>query len=53
MKQGKATFIHKNRVNVFIVNELDPWSRDLKTGFTLGDEFFGVVKLMKNVCPDK
>ena len=28
-KKEKATFAHRNVVNVFIVNELDTWVRDL------------------------
>ena len=40
-------------VNLFIVYELDRWSRDLNTDFTLKDCLFGSVKLTKNVDPDK
>ena len=35
LKQVKATFTHRNVINVFIVYELDTWS------VTLGDWFFG------------
>ena len=35
-------------VNVFIVNKLDTWSRDLNTYFTLKNCLFGFVKLTKN-----
>ena len=38
----------KNVSNVFIVNELDTWSRDLNIYFTLRDSLFGSVKLTKN-----
>ena len=39
----------------YVVNssELDSWSRDLNTGFTLGGCLFGGVKLTKNADPDK
>ena len=40
-------------VNYFIVYELDSWSRDLNTDFTLGDCLFGGVKLTKSIDPDK
>ena len=47
MKQDKATgkFVH------FL--QLDTWSGDLNTDFTLGDCMFGAVKLTKNADPDK
>ena len=40
-------------VNLFIVYELDTWSRDLNTTFALSDCFFGAVKLTKNADRDK
>ena len=40
-------------LNFFIVYELDSWSRDLGTDFTLGGCLFGGVKLAKNADPDK
>ena len=36
-----------------IVYELDAWSRDLNSDFTLNDCLFGGVKLTKNPDPDK
>ena len=39
--------------NLFIVYELDKWSRDLSTDFTLKDCLFGSIKLTKNADPDK
>ena len=36
-----------------IVHELDTFSRDLSSNFTLKDCFFGGVKLTKNVDPEK
>ena len=40
-------------VNLFVVYELDTWSRDLNTCFTLKDCLFGSVKLTKNADTDK
>ena len=40
-------------VNIFIVYELDIWSRDSNTDFTLKDCLFGAVNVTKNVDPDK
>ena len=39
--------------SLFIVYELDIWSRDLSPDFTLVDCFFGVVKLIKNAQLNK
>ena len=38
---------------MFIVYELDKWSRDLNVDFTLKDCLLGAVKLTKNNDPDK
>ena len=38
---------------LFIFYELDTWTRDLKTDFTLSDYLFRAVKLTKNADPDK
>ena len=40
-------------VNLFIVYELDTWSRDSNSDFTLKDCLFGAVKLSTNTDPDK
>ena len=40
-------------VNLFTAYELDTWSRDLNTDFTLKDCLFGAVKLTKNADVDK
>ena len=40
-------------VNLFICYELDRWSRDLCTDFSLGNCLFGSAKLTKNADPDK
>ena len=53
IKQGKATFTPKNVVIVFIIYELDTWSRDLNADFTLKDCLFGAAKLTKNADPEK
>lgn len=48
LKQNKVTFTPRNLVTLSIVYELDTWSRDLNTDFTLTDCLFGTVKLTKN-----
>ena len=53
LKQDRTTFIPNNVVNLFIVYELDTWSRDLNTDFSLKDCLFGSVKVTKNDDPDK
>ena len=42
--QDNTYFILRNVVNVFVY-ELDAWSRDLNTDFTLSNFLFGAVKL--------
>ena len=54
LKQGNTTsFDPNNVVNLFIIYELDIWSRDLNAKFTLKDCLFGNVKITKNADPDK
>ena len=53
LRQNITTFTHRNVVNLFIVNELGTWSRDLSNDFTLGGCMCGAIKLNKNVDPDK
>ena len=53
LKQNKVTFTARNLVTLSIVYELDTWSRDLNTDFTLTDCLFGTVKLTKNANSDK
>ena len=53
LKQSKATFTHKNKLNSFIIYELDTWSRDLSTNFTLCSYLFEALKLTKNVDSNK
>ena len=52
-QENKATFISNNAINLFIVFELERWSRDLNTDFFLKDCLFGAVKITKNADPDK
>ena len=52
-QEDKAAFTSKKVLNVFIVDELDAWPRDLNTDFTLGGCLFGGVKLTENADPDK
>ena len=52
-QEWKATFTLNNIVNLFTIYELDTWSRDLSTDFTLKDFLLGSVKLTKNADPDK
>ena len=40
-------------MDLYISYELDTWSKDLNTDFTLGNCLFGAVKLTKNADPDK
>ena len=53
LKQDKATFTSKNVINLFVVYELDIWSKDLCPDFTLKNCLFESVKLTKNSDPDK
>ena len=41
LKQENATYTPPNRMTSFIVYELDTWSRDLHSDFTLKDWLFG------------
>ena len=52
-KQDTATFIRRNSVNSLIVYELVAWPKSLSTDFTLDDCLLGLVKLTKNVDPNK
>ena len=46
--EDKAAYTPYNVVNLFVVYELDTWSQDLSTDFTLKNCLFGAVKLAKN-----
>ena len=53
LKQDISCFIHGNVVNLYFSYELNAWSRDLNTYFTIDNCLFGAVKLSKNTDPDK
>ena len=53
LKQKNAICTPPNRINFYIVYELDSWPRDLDSEFTLKSWLFGGVKLAKNADPDK
>ena len=59
LKQDKATFTPSNKVHLFIVYELDTWSKDLNTNFILKSNSlklklnFYSKTLTKNADPDK
>ena len=53
LKQDKVTFTPSNVIRLFIVYELDTWSRDLNADFALKDCSFGAIKLNKKADPDK
>ena len=40
-------------VNIFIIYQLDIWSRDFNTNFKVRDCLLEAVKLTKNADPDK
>ena len=52
-EKGQSIFTQENEINFFMDYELDKWSRDLNTNFTLGECFFGAVKLTSNADPNK
>ena len=52
LKQYKVSFILRSVVNIFVVYELDTWSRHLNADFILKDCLFGVVKLTTNPNPN-
>ena len=53
LKQNITSFRQRIFMNLFIVFELDTWSRDLKTIIALGRSLFRAKKLSKNADPDK
>ena len=53
LTQDNRYFTRRNVINLFIVYELDTWSRDLSMDFILGDCLFRAVKLVKNPDQDK
>ena len=53
LKEKTATFTSPHIINCLIIYELDTWSRDLNSNFTLKDYILGGVELAKNAEPDK
>ena len=53
LKQDSVSFLHKTVINLHVSDTLNPWSKDLKTGFTVGNSIFRAVELPKNDDPDK
>ena len=51
--QEIITLTQRNVGKLFIVCELDRWSKDLDIEFTLKDSLFGAAKLFLNIDPDK
>ena len=52
-QEDKAAYTPKNVVNLFSAYELDTWSSNLNTDFTLKECLFGAVKLNKNADTNK
>ena len=53
LKRKNATFTSLNIINFCIFYELDTWSRDLNSDFTLKNYLLGGFKLAKNADIDK
>ena len=53
LKQNTATFNLANVINLFIVCEIDTWSRDLKADFTFKNHLFRTDELTTNADPNK
>ena len=54
LKQKSRTYILPYRTSFFFaVLELDTWSRNLNSDFTLKECLFGGIRLAKNADPDK
>ena len=53
LKQKNAPYTSPNRIDFFIVYQLDTWSWDLNCDFALKDCLFGSAELAKNPDPDK
>ena len=53
LKQNTTTFNLANVINLFIVCEIDTWSRDLKADFNLKNHLFRTVELTTNADPNK
>ena len=53
LKQDKVNFASRVVISLFTVYELDRWSQDFNTDFTIRDYLFGAVKLTETDDPDK
>ena len=53
LKQDKVNFASRVVISLFTVYELDRWSQDFNTDFTIKDYLFGAVKLTETADPDK
>ena len=53
LNQKNATYTPNNRITFLILYELDTYSWDLNSDFTVKDCLFGGVKLARNADPDK
>ena len=53
IKTKNPTYAPPKRTNCFIVCDLDTWSRDLNSDFTLNESLFGVIKSAKNADSGK
>ena len=53
LKQDKVTFNPNSLINLFLVYELNRWSKGLNADFTLKYCLFGDVKLVENDDPVK
>ena len=42
--QDNISLTDRNLVNLFVVYQLDTWSRDLSINYTLGDSLFGACE---------
>ena len=51
LKSKNGNYTHPSGIMFFIVYELDTWSRDLNSDFTLKDCLLRGVKLVKNADP--
>ena len=51
-KKKNTTYTPPNIISFFIVYELDAWSRDINSDFTLKDCLFGDVKIAKTTDTD-
>ena len=53
LKEDSVSFLHESVVNLCIIYELDAWSTDSTTDFTVGSCLLRILKLTKNADFDK